>query len=292
MNKNLERDRYIRKVTWIGLLINIALSGIKFWAGIVGRSQAIVADAIHSLSDTITDVAVIIGSYYWSKPPDDSHQHGHRRFETFVTLFIGILLIWAGIEIGWMAIITINEFHQKPPGWIAAAAAVLSIICKEALYKWTVWAGKKIKSPALMANAWHHRLDAISSIPAFFAVIGAIIVPSWFFLDHIGAIIVSFLIIQAAFKIMMPSIKEFMDFSAPKEICEEIEAVCLEHKYVKEVHKVRTRYIGMSLQVDFHLLVDASLSVYESHNIAGAVKKQILDKELNIVDVLIHVEPY
>src|SRR5210317_1514366 len=134
---NPARERYVRKVTWIGLVTNIGLSGLKFAAGYLGRSQALIADAIHSLTDTTTDIAVIAGSHYWSRPPDEDHPYGHRRLETLVTAFIGIMLVAAGIGIGWEAISTLHKQHATPPGWIAFYAAMASIVAKEILYRWT-----------------------------------------------------------------------------------------------------------------------------------------------------------
>ena len=192
------RERYVRKVTWIGLLINIGLSILKFAAGYFGRSQALIADAIHSLTDTTTDVAVIAGSHFWFRPPDENHPYGHRRLETLVTVFIGLMLAAAGIGIGWDAVSTLHEKDSSSPGWIALYAAMLSILTKEVLYRWTAVAGKRVKSSALAANAWHHRTDAISSIPVLIAVGGALIFPSWSFLDHVGAVVVSIFIMHAA----------------------------------------------------------------------------------------------
>ena len=181
------REKIVRKVTWVGLVVNLFLAAIKFIAGIYGRSQALVADAIHSLTDLTTDIAVIAGSHYWSRPPDENHPYGHRRLETLVTVFIGIALIAAGIGIGWKAISALQEKHVAPPKWIAVFAALVSIGCKESLYRWTAITGRRVKSAALAANAWHHRTDAISSIPVLIAVAGARIAPAWSFLDKVGA---------------------------------------------------------------------------------------------------------
>jgi cation diffusion facilitator family transporter len=203
-------------------LTNIGLSVLKFAAGYFGRSQALIADAIHSLTDTTTDVAVIAGSHYWSRPPDENHPYGHRRLETLVTAFIGIMLVAAGIGVGWEAISTLHKKQAAPPGWIAFYAAMASMVTKEILYRWTAAAGKKIKSPALAANAWHHRTDAISSLPVLIAVGGALIFPSWSFLDRVGAVIVSIFILHAAMKIIWPAVSELIDAGAPEEIQKKI----------------------------------------------------------------------
>jgi len=286
------RETYVRKVTWVGLLINIALACIKFAAGYIGRSQALTADAIHSLTDTTTDFAVIAGSHFWSRPPDESHPYGHRRLETLVTVFIGLMLAAAGIGIGWDAVSALRDKHATPPGWIALLAAMVSIVTKEVLYRWTARAGKRIKSPALAANAWHHRTDAISSIPVLIAVGGALIFPSWSFLDLVGAVVVSIFILHAAMKIIWPGISELIDAGAPSEIQKKITDIADQHPGVLEVHKVRTRYISTSLLVDMHIVVDGSISVREGHTIADEVELNIIDDIPKILGVVIHVDPY
>lgn len=290
-DKSSEKDKKIRRVTWIGFWVNILLSAIKIFAGIVGHSQAIIADGIHSLSDTITDIAVIIGSYYWSKPPDKDHPYGHQRLETLVSLFIGIILISAGALIGWEALTTLKVHHAKPPAMIALAAAAVSIVIKEILYRWTSKVGKTIKSMSLIANAWHHRLDSFSSIPAFIAVGGAIIFPEWTFLDHAGAIFVTALIFHAGLSIIFNGIKEFIDTGAPEEICNEIERLATEHPFVVQAHGIRTRYTGNSIQVNLHLVLDGTMTISEGHKIAENIKTSILEKGPDVIDVEIHIEP-
>jgi cation diffusion facilitator family transporter len=285
------REGHVRKVTWIGLLTNISLSGLKFAAGYFGRSQALIADAIHSLTDTTTDIAVIAGSHYWSRPPDESHPYGHRRLETLVTAFIGLMLAAAGIGIGWQAISTLHEQHDSPPGWIALYAAMASIITKEILYRWTAAVGKKIKSPALAANAWHHRTDAISSLPVLIAVGGALLFPSWSFLDRVGAVVVSIFILHAAMKIIWPAVSELIDAGAPEEIQKKIAKIVCNTSGVREVHAVRSRYVSSSIQIDMHIVVDGSISVREGHEIADKVENSIISGLPEVVDVVVHVDP-
>jgi len=285
------REAYVRKVTWIGLLTNIGLSGLKFAAGYLGRSQALIADAIHSLTDTTTDLAVIAGSHYWSRPPDQSHPYGHRRLETLVTAFIGLVLAAAGIGIGWEAISNLHQKHTAPPGWIAFYAAMASIVAKEVLYRWTVAVGKKIKSPALAANAWHHRSDAISSLPVLVAVTGALIFPSWSFLDRVGAAIVSIFILHAAIKITWPAVSELIDAGAPEEIQKKIAEIACNTSGVQEIHAVRSRYISSSIQIDMHIVVDGNLSVREGHTIADNVENGIISGIPEVLEVVVHVDP-
>lgn len=284
-------DRYIRKVTLVGLVVNLLLSAFKFIAGILGMSQAMVADAVHSLSDTITDIAVIIGSYFWSSPPDKEHPHGHRRIETLVASFIGVMIISASIGIAWQAITTLKSEDSKVPGLIALTAAVVSLLCKEVLYRWTARVGKQLRSAALTANAWHHRQDAISSIPVFFAIGGAIVLPNWNFLDNIGAALVSVMILHAGAQILWRGIKEFLDEGASEAAYQEIKDIVYQNQSVIQVHKIRTRYVATNLHVDMHVVVNGSISVRQGHDIATDIKKRLLRDGPDIVDVIVHIEP-
>ena len=290
-HSDISREAHVRKVTWIGLLANIALAGIKLASGYFGKSQALIADAIHSLTDTTTDLAVIAGSHFWSRPPDESHPYGHRRLETLVSVFIGLMLAAAGVGIGWDAVSTLRDKDPSSPGWIALFAAMISISTKEILYRWTAKTGKRIRSPALAANAWHHRTDAISSVPVLVAVGGALIFPSWSFLDLVGAIVVSIFVLHAAMKIIWPGISELIDVGAPRDVQKKIEDIACNIDGVQDIHKVRTRYISTSILVDMHIAVDGSLSVREGHAIAVEVEDKIINGIPIILGAVIHVDP-
>jgi len=251
----------------------------------------VLADGIHSLSDTVTDVAVIIGSYYWSKPADHKHPYGHKRLETTVAIFIGGLLLTAGAGIGWNAVQHLNAQQKSSPGLVALLAAVVSIFVKEFLYRWTDAVGKRLNSPSLLANAWHHRLDAFSSIPVFIAVGVAFVFPGWNMLDHLAAFVVSVLICYSAVKIILSGFKELIDEGASFETCEQIKEIALSHPEARQVHNVRTRFTGNSLQVDLHVVVDGSMTVYDGHLVAEDVKKRIISKGPDVIDVVVHVEP-
>ena len=281
----------VRQVTWIGLGANIALSVMKFVAGLFGHSQALVADAVHSLTDTTTDLAVIIGSYYWARPPDEDHPYGHQRVETIVTLFVGFVLGAAGLMVGWEALSALQGEPPKQPKAVALVVAAISIACKEALYRWTSAFSRRIKSPALAANAWHHRTDAISSLPVFLAVGGAMLFPQWALLDLVGAVVVAIFILHAAFKIIWPGLRELVDAGAPEEICREIIALAHGNTHVKQVHGIRTRYVSTRILVDLHVVVDGSLSVKVGHDIAEDVKERILQNGPEVIDVVVHIEP-
>jgi cation diffusion facilitator family transporter len=282
----------IKRVTLWGLVGNIALAALKFAFGIIGSCQALVADAVHSLSDSTTDIAVIVGSSYWSAPADHEHPHGHGRIETLITFFIGVVLAVVGVGLVCNALSTMQQPHASTPGWLALLAACVSMVSKELLYRWTVATGRRVKSSALIANAWHHRSDGLSSLPVAIAVLGSQLYPQLVYLDHVAAVIVSCLILHAAWKISWPALKQLVDAGAGEEERQVITAIIMSNPDVKQVHALRTRNIGSGLQVDFHLLVAPDLSVYKGHVISGIVKDAILREGPDVVDVLIHVEPY
>ncbi len=285
-------NRTILTVTWTGLVANLVLSVLKALGGWLGHSQALIADAVHSLSDLSTDLAIIIGVRFWSRPADESHPHGHRRLETMITLSIGILLFTVGGGLLWHAVTSMHIGARTPIGMPALLVAVISIISKEVLYRWTFSRGRKVRSMALMANAWHHRTDALSSIPVAIAVGVALVKPDWGFLDHVGAAVVSIFIFQAALKIILPSLNKLADASAPKELVESIETVASAYPGVRHVHNIRTRYIGcMDLAADFHIEVDGDLTVRDGHDISEKVRQNIIDKLDEVTDVVVHLEP-
>ncbi len=282
----------VRRITWIGLIINIVLSIIKLVLGVVGRSQALIADAVHSLSDLSTDFAIIFGVKFWSKPADEEHPYGHRRIETFVTTIISLVLIAAAFRIGYNALITIRENDVGQPKWIAFIGASLSIVFKEALYRWTLVVGKRLKSSAVIANAWHHRTDALSSIPVAIAVAAAAFNKNWVFLDHIGALVVSLFILHVAWKLMKASIFEFFDTAALKQYREEMQRIILQTEEVKSIHKLRTRRVGPGWYLDVHIQIEPEMSVREGHAISELVKRNLMTKGPDVLDVVVHLEPF
>lgn len=281
----------IRKVAWIGIAVNLALAVFKLAAGVYGGSRAVVADGIEALLDVFTVVLVYAGSRFWTRPPDDTHPFGHGRMETLLAAGIGLSLVGAAVGIGWESIATLHEQHAGAPGWIAAAAALASVVGKEILYRWTLGVGRRIKSIAVIAMAWHYRSDAFSSVPVVVAVTGAILLPSWTFLDHLGAVVVSMFILHAAFKITWPSLKQLIDVGAPAEVRRRIRDLACDISGVQQVHDIRTRYIGTSIQADLHVIVDGGLTVREGHDIAREVENRLIRDIAEVVDVIVHVEP-
>ena len=285
-------ENTVKKVTLWGLLINLFLSALKMTAGYFGNSQAVFADGIHSASDSVTDVAVIVGASFWSAPPDDDHPYGHGRIETAVTVFIGLLLVAVALGMGYNAVVSFGEKSDSAPGMIAFTAALISIVVKEVLYRWNASVGKRIKSSAMVANAWHHRSDAFSSIPAAVAVIVSKIYPSVGYVDNIGAIIVCIFILHAAYRISWRALRELTDITVEKEICSLLESIAMSVEGVKDVHKCRSRFFGSGMHVDLHVLVDPELTVREGHEISRAVRKTLVEKGPDVIDVIVHLEPY
>lgn len=281
-----------KKVTWVGMGANIVLSGFKFFAGILGHSQAMVADAVHSFSDLTTDIAVLIGIKYWASPADEDHPYGHARIESIVTAFIGIALFAVGAGIAYNGITTAFDTDTKSPEAIALAAAIVSIAVKEWLYRWTVKRGREIDSSSVMANAWHHRSDALSSIPALVSVALAMAHPSLAFFDHVGAVVVAVFIIKVSFDILKPVVMELSDKGASQIQVSTIDSIAMKVDGVKEVHSIRSRRVGSGYFVDLHVLVDGKMSVQKGHDIAKSVKHALLDKGPKVLDVIVHLEPY
>jgi cation diffusion facilitator family transporter len=277
---------------WIGLVCNLLLFTFKGAAGIVGHSQAVLADAVHSLSDIATDFAIIFGARLWSAPADDDHPHGHGRIETLITVVIGLALCAVAVGMGLHAIRGLREEPTTAPSVIALIAALVSIVVKEILFRWTARVGRRANSPALVANAWHHRSDAFSSIPAAAAVGVALIDPEWAVVDSVGAIVVCLLILQAAWRILRPAIDQLIDAGAPAAERRRIEKLALEVDGVEAAHAVRTRYVGSELAVDLHVEVDGGLSVGEGHAIAKAVRQKLVEDGPNVTDAVVQIEPH
>ena len=281
----------INKITWIGLILNLFLSFIKFIAGYLGKSQAVIADAVHSLSDVSTDLAVLLGIRFWSAPPDKDHPYGHHRIEALVTIMIGSILAIVAIGIGFEALTTTREVHIDQTSWIAVIGPILSIILKEVLHRWTLTVGKRTKSSAVIANAWHHRSDVLSSFPALIAVIASSINPDWAFIDHIGAFIISLFILKVSWDTISPSLSELIDGGVSDEDRDIIKKIVLDVDGVKDVHAIRIRKLGLNLCIDLHILVDPDISVRTGHNISEEVKNSLIEEGPEVMDVVVHIEP-
>lgn len=280
-----------RNITIAGLVVNVALSVLKFALGLAGHSQAVVADAVHSLSDMATDVLVLVGLKFWSAPADERHPYGHQRIETIITLAISLLLALVAGGLGWGAIRRLGGPVSCPPLTVALLGPLVSIIIKETLFRRTRAVGRQIHSPALIANAWHHRSDALSSIPAFIAVAAASANPAWAFLDPVGALIVALLILKAAWEIASPALSELSERGANDEDVRQIAHLAQAVAGVCSVHRIRTRRLGAGWFVDLHVLVDGAISVRAGHDIATQVQHCLLEEGPSVADVTVHIEP-
>lgn len=281
----------VQRVTLYSIVINLLLSVFKFAVGIIGSSQAIVADAIHSLSDTTTDLAVFFGVRFWTAPADEKHPYGHWRIETIITAVIGFMLAAVALGICFKAVTSFHDHSDAPPRMIALIGAVSSIVVKELLYRWTIIVGKKTGSSALVANAWHHRSDALSSIPVAVAIIVARINPALAFADQVGAIIVSGFVLYAAWSIIKDAISELLDKGAEETTKDLISEIVMSVAGVESVHAVRTRKMGPGIYLDLHLLVNGSMSVRQGHDISETARQELLNRGPDVLDAVVHLEP-
>lgn len=281
-----------RKITLAGISVNIFLAAAKFTLGFFGKSSALMADGCHSLTDLSSDLVIFFGSKFWSAPPDKKHPYGHQRIETLVTLMIAGSLTSIGVGIGYDAIIHILKHEVSQPQPVTLIAALLSIILKEFMFRKMNAIGKRINSPAVIANSWDARSDALSSIPVAIAIGIALFKPEYAFIDSIGAIIVSVFIVYAAISIAKPALFEMTERAASEDVLAQIEEIVRSVAGVKSVHAVRTRHMGGGIFVDLHVEVNAELSVKEGHDIAAAVKYRLLQEGPGLIDVVVHIEPF
>ena len=290
------REKAIYRVTLIGTAVNAMLIVLKFLAGIFGRSSAMVADAVHSLSDFITDVVVLVFVKIAGKPRDKGHEYGHGKFETLATLIIGLILIVAGGGLmlnGIEHIVrSINGEELERPTLLALTIALVSIISKEWLYRFTINRGRDLNSQAVMANAWHHRSDAVSSGGTFLGIAGAMFLgPRWRILDPMAAIVVSIFIIKSGYDIMKPCIAELLEASLPEEQEKEILRIVGNVPGIRNVHNLRTRRIGNDIAIDLHAKMNGNLSLSQAHAKATIAENALRDVFGKGSIINIHMEP-
>ncbi|MFA7172480.1 MAG: cation diffusion facilitator family transporter [Kiritimatiellia bacterium] len=291
-----ERTLSASRVTWIGSFVNLILTAFKLTAGVVGHSSAMVADAIHSFSDFATDIVVLISFKIAGKPADHDHAYGHGKYETLAAALIGGTLLLVGAGIFREGVLKIwnstRGVRMVAPGGIAFVAAVISIVAKEWLYRYTIKEGRRIESQAVIANAWHHRSDAFSSIGTMCGIGGAILLGErWYILDPLAAIVASLFIIKVALEISTGSIKELTERSLGVDIEEEILQIATSVEGVKNPHNLRTRRIGSDIAVDLHIRVAPAMSVVEAHSMTAIIENKIRTRFGNSSFICIHVEP-
>ena len=290
------REKGIYKVTIVGSIVNFLLLVFKFFAGIAGHSAAMLADAVHSLSDFIIDIVVIVFVRIAGKPEDKGHDYGHGKYETLATAIIGLLLLCVGFGIFWNGASSIYTFLRggqlESPGVVALVAALVSIVSKEILYQYTVIQGKKLNSQAVIANAWHHRSDALSSIGTAIGIGGAILLGDhWRVLDPVAAVVVSFFIMKVSVRLLIPCVDELLEKSLPEDVEKEIEQTVLSFPGVSQPHHLRTRRIGNYYAIELHVRMDGKITLEEAHSTATAIENKLKEMFGKGTHVGIHVEP-
>jgi cation diffusion facilitator family transporter len=280
-----------RKVTLIGALVNLILIGLKLVAGIFGKSNALIADGVHSISDLFTDVVVLIGIWRGRRPPDDRHPFGHGRIEALFTTVVGISLVGTAFYLGFEAAKDIYLHQESHPNVLAIMGAGVSIILKEVLYRYTMLAGRRMKSQLLVANAWHHRSDALSSVAVLAGVALAQVKPSWNIFDAFAALLVSFLILKVGLDILGGTYRELSDTAPNPETMDSIRQCALATGGVMGVHDLRVRTSGGLHQIEIHIVVDALQTVKEGHAIAKEVEACLINDIDDVGRAIVHVDP-
>lgn len=292
----MDREKDIYKVTVLGSLVNVGLVIVKFLFGFLGCSAAMVADAVHSLSDLITDIVVIVFVRLSNKPQDKDHDYGHGKYETLATSFIGMALLFVGIMIFYSATENIIDVYNGKtlhrPGLIALVAALLSIVAKELVYRITVRVGRKVDSRVVIANAWHHRSDALSSVGTMFGIGGAIFLGDrWAVLDPVAAVVVSCFIIRTAWTLIHQAYDELLEKSLPDDVENEIRAIAESEEGVSEIHNMRTRRIGNRIAIEMHLRMPGDVSLYTAHARATEIERRLRRHFGKGTHIILHVEP-
>ena len=280
----------MRRVAFAGAAVNLLIAGAKFAGGVAFSSQALLADAVHSLSDLVTDAALVLGVRFWVSPADDDHPYGHGKIEAVVTAFIGLMVAGVAVKIGWDGIQSLLHGGAAAPDALAFCVALVSVVVEAGLYRWTHAVAQRLNSPATEANAWHHRSDAISSIPVAVAVAVAHFFPSLTWVDAAGAVLVGVFILHVAWQIAKPAFMELTDATCGVT-ANEVERIASAVPGVRRVHKARIRRYGGSFQCDLHVQVARDISVSEGHAIGHEVKSAILAAGIGMTDAVIHVEP-
>lgn len=292
----MTREKEIYKVTLVGSAGNVALLTFKFIAGFLGHSSAMIADAVHSLSDFVTDLVVLVFVSISAKPQDQSHDYGHGKFETIATFLIGLALIGAATGIivsgGMKLIAWWGGDELEAPGWIALWAALLSIAVKELLYQYTARKGRQLDSQVMIANAWHHRSDSLSSIGAAIGIGGAIwLGQRWTVLDPIASIVVGLMLVKVAWELLKTSIAELTECSLSDETEQEIEQIIQSFADVQEPHNLRTRRIGNRIAIEAHVRMDGSLPLQIVHERATSIEHKLKERFGTKTHVTLHMEP-
>jgi cation diffusion facilitator family transporter len=293
---DMERNKEIYKVTLVGGVVNVILLLFKFVAGILGHSAAMVADAVHSLSDFVTDVIVIVFVHISGKPKDKSHDYGHGKYETLAMTIIGVALLAVAIGIVYGGVTKIinwlNGEELQAPGMLALWAALLSVVLKEGVYRYSMIEARKLQSQAVEANAWHHRSDALSSIGTAIGIGGAIFLGQrWTVLDPVASVIVGLFIVKVAIFLLRDGIGDLMEQSLPDEVEAEILQLAASVDGVCNPHSLCTRRIGNHYAIELHILMDGNITLCEAHDKASEVEDLLRQHYGNETHIAVHVEP-
>lgn len=292
----MKRESEIARVTLAGSVVNLLLVGLKAVAGVAGHSAAMISDAVHSLSDFVTDIVVLVFVRVSARPQDEDHDYGHGKYETLATLFIGLALAAAAVGIvvsGAKKLALWLQGEDLPaPGTLALWAALVSIVAKEILFQYTRFKGKKLDSPALTANAWHHRSDALSSIGAAIGIGGAILLGNrWTVLDPLASIVVGAMLVKVAWDLLGPSFGELTDSSLPADTEAQMLEIIKDVPGVEEPHNLRTRRIGNRIAAEVHIRLDGSQSLEEAHEKATEVERRFRERFGPQSHIIVHMEP-
>lgn len=292
----MERNREIYKVTLVGGVVNVLLLVFKFVAGFVGHSAAMVADAVHSLSDFVTDVVVLAFVRISGKPKDKSHDYGHAKYETLAMTVIGLALLVVAVGIVYGGVLKIAGWLEgnrlEAPGMLALWAALLSVVLKEAVYRYSMVKARELSSQAVEANAWHHRSDAFSSVGTALGIGGAIFFGErWTVLDPVASVIVGLFIVKVSIGLLRRGIGDLMEQSLPDDVEAEIIRLAASVPGIVEPHDLRTRRLGNHYAIELHILMDGNVSLCEAHDKASEVEKLLREHYGKDTHVAVHVEP-
>ena len=291
-----KRERKIYRVTFMGGLVNVVLLVFKFVAGILGGSAAMIADAVHSLSDFASDIVVLVLVKLGSKPQDEDYDYGHGKFETLASVIIGLALLLVGVMLAYSGVVKIYHAFRgevlPQPGVIAFVAALVRIELKEWAFRFTVRVGRQVNSEAVVANAWHHRSDALSSIGTAVGIGGAILLGSQFsVLDPIAAVVVSFFIVKTAYGLISNALGELLEKSLSPDMEEEIKHIAESEESVSEVHHLQTRRIGNGIAIEMHVRIPGETTLYTAHQHATSIERKLKARFGEQTHIGLHVEP-
>ena len=284
-----ERQKKIRSITLWGVLLNIFLMALKLVSGILIRSSALIADGVHSLSDLATDFVVLIGARLSSRPADKTHPYGHGKLDTIASILIAMVLLAISFGLIWSAGLAIYQRKLNYPGYMLLVVAFVSVISKEILFFVTRRISRITQSTVLYANAWHHRSDSLSSLAVLIGGVASLL--GWGSADQVATIVVGFMIIGVAGKILFDGLLELSEHSADSESIQKIEDVLSKEAGISSWHALRTRKLGAELFIDVHVLVDPALSVQKSHDISMKIEGKIKKELSNPSNILVHIEP-